>query len=207
MKHLVLLLVVLCCFNDLWSQEVFTSKKISIRNDDAYFLVGRINGSTLLFRDRVDSYRLHAFDDEMNELFDKKIELQTKRGRILDVIPGANDFTVIYRYFKKGKVNVYAQKISIQGDTLAGATVVSFNPRATNFMKVTRSQDKSKLMLFDTDLGKRLYLTVFDLNNLNVVWDRSFTPPDFSYERDFLDAEVDNKGNAYVILEKDNRKS
>lgn len=207
MKHVLLACCLILFVLNIGAQDIFISDKQSVRNDDAYYLVGRIDGKNLLFRDRVDSYILHAYDDEMNELFEKKVELQNKRGRILDVIPGDNDFTVIYRYFKRGKVTVYAQKVSTEGDTLMGATITTFNPRATNFMEVHRSQDKSKILVVDTDMGKRIFATTFDIEQFTPIWDRSFTPPDFSFERDFLDAKIDNQGNAYMILEKDNRKS
>ncbi len=47
----------------------------------------------------------------------------------------------------------------------------------------------------------------FHMGRMKLLWERQLITDDFLFSRDFKQLLVDNNGNMYLVLEKDNRRS
>ncbi|MEM7102287.1 MAG: hypothetical protein AAF502_04075 [Bacteroidota bacterium] len=188
-------------------QEVRVSEELSVRNDDDYRIIGKLNDEILLFKDKGDILKIFSYNQEMEMSWEKKINLESRRARVLEVIPQKDHFTMVYRYFKRGKIYVRAMEFSPEADTMRSSTLISFVPRATNALDLVVSNDKSKIFLYDSDINSKIYATCFDLKTMENLWQIQVKPIEFDFQRDFVQALVDNKGNGFLILERDNKKA
>jgi len=191
-----------------FAQEVFVSESRSIRNDDAYAIIGKIDEHILLFLDRADKYELQAYDEKMKEVWTKDISLDSKRAKILNVSESGNNFTVIYRHNKRGKVLTQAAKFNGKGELLKNDTAhIQPNRGFYSFEDQIVSEDERFVLIYEFEFNTRIYATVYDLQNMETTWHKVFGIRDIDVDRDFVQAIVDNTGKPYFIFAKDNRRT
>lgn len=206
-KQLISALLLLCSLSG-FTQDILISEGYSIRNDDTYHLIGKIKNQILLFVDKFDDYEIIAFDEDMQEQWDKKVAFDSKRAKILHVTPSRRDFTIVYRYNKRGKIYTQAVKMDEKAEILAMDTVDVQSTR--NFFsksEVLESEDKRYLLIYETEMETRIHARVFDMQEMKTIWRKVFTLQDMDINRDFVEALLDNTGQPYFIFNKDNRKA
>ena len=191
----------------IMGQEVKISEEISIRNDNGYQIIGEIDGKLLLFEDKQETFKVLAYDGEMESLWDKKIDLGNKRSQVLDIISDKSRFIVIYKFFKKGKNHIKALAFNSEADTISSEIITSYSPRINSIPQLLYSDDKSKLILYDSDFGPKIYTSVFDIGSMKSLFETAITIENFEYDRDFVQTVLDNNGNAYFIIQRDNKKA
>lgn len=206
-KHSIVLLFLVWGISG-FTQNVLISEGHFIRDGDAHQLIGKIDKTILLFADKADSYEISAYNEDMEEQWEKKIELDSKRAKILDILETRHDFTIIYRYTKRGKIYTQAVKMNSDAEVLKTDTIEVQNSRSFfTSSKVVESEDGQYVLIYETEINSRIYARVFDLKNMTTIWNKVFLLDDMDLERDFVQPLVDNTGQAYFIFGKDNRKA
>jgi len=192
----------------IFAQEIFVSESSSIRNDDAYVIIGKIDEHILLFLDKADSYELKAYDEEMKEAWTKDIVLQNKRAKILTISESKDDFTIIYRYNKRGKILTQARRFDAKGFIVEKDTVSMLPNRGFYSIEDhTVSEDRRFVLIYEFEFNTRIHAIVYDVQNMKTVLHKVFSINDLDVDRDFVEATVDNKGKPYFIFSKDNRRT
>lgn len=207
-KLFLLLSFVSLALSPLFSQKVSVSEDISLRNDDGYALIGRMKNRVLIFRFRNNDYEVQAFDHKLRSSWSKEIELEKKNPTLIEVIPGRKDFTVIYQHRKKGHLILRANKYDPAANLIDSTEIIDLgaNWYAPRY-RLILSEDKSKALLYTFEKQTDVIAHSFDLKNMTLLWSRKFKPNELSDPHDYEDLIVDNQGNLFLILEKNNRRS
>ncbi len=191
-----------------FAQNVKVSEGHSVRNDDSYSIIGKINKNILLFANRADSYEVIAYDDNMAEQWRKIVEFDSKRAKILHIADGPDDFTIVYRYNKRGKI--YTQAVKMSGDTeiLQTDTMdVQANRSFFSPSETILSKNKRYLLVYETELNNRIHARIFDMQSMETVWTKVFALNDIELDRDLADVVISDTGQAYFIFSKNNRRA
>ena len=207
-KLLTLPVFFLFLASGLWAQRVSVSEDVSLRNDDGYAIIGKMKDRILLFRFRGHEYEVEAYDRKLRNTWSKELDLERKNPTVLDIIPGKDDFTVIYQHRKKGHLIVRANKYDAAANLLDSTAIVDLG---TSWYipkyQLQLSEDKTKLVLYAIEKQTELSAHAFDIQEMKLLWSNKFKPNDLHEVHDYEEVIVDNEGRLYLIMEKDNRRS
>ena len=131
-----------------FSQKVTVSEPIVLRSDIAYELIGDLGGNTLVFRDKGTSFEVVAFNPQMKEAWSKDIELDDRQPKVIGMVTGKADFTIIYQFRNKSHTIIKAHKYGpganlIDSVSLADLGYLFYNPG----FEFIRSDDRSKALV------------------------------------------------------------
>jgi len=144
----------------------------------------------------------------MKEAWTKDIKLDSKRAKILNVSESENDFTIIYRHNKRGKILTQAAKFDGKGELIENDTAhIQANRGFYSHEDQSISEDERFVLIYEFEFNTRIYATVYDLQNMETAWHKVFSIKDIDVDRDFVQAIVDNTGTPYFIFAKDNRRA
>ncbi len=201
-------LLTLICFLAplaLFAQIVKVTDEIPLRNDVAYEVIGELKGRILLFRDRTTEFEIQAFNEQMNEIWSKELDLDRRLPSVIGTTSDDETFSVLYRFRRKSNTIVKAHKYDAGANLIDSVTIIDYGYLFfTPDFEMILSEDRSKALVYYIEKQSILHAVSFDVNTMEKLWDRSFTPEDFDSSRDILHGVVDNQGDLYVIIEKNN---
>ncbi|MCB0613036.1 MAG: hypothetical protein KDC75_07005 [Phaeodactylibacter sp.] len=191
-----------------FSQKVTVSEPIVLRSDIAYELIGDLGGNTLVFRDKGTSFEVVAFNPQMKEAWSKDIELDDRQPKVIGMVTGKADFTIIYQFRNKSHTIIKAHKYGpganlIDSVSLADLGYLFYNPG----FEFIRSDDRSKALVYFLEKQEMIKAYSIDIVNLHLKWQSVLQPEEFNYYQNFQEILVDNDGNMTLILEKNNYRS
>jgi len=64
--------------------------------------------------------------------------------------------------------------------------------------------DKKKILLYHTEYYTKIEVSVFDLEKMEGVWEKEFSPRDLKFGADFYQMLVDNDGGMHMVLNREN---
>lgn len=203
----LLFLLALSC--SLCAQQVNVSKKLTLNDKSSIELIGKVGDHLLVFKNNADSEEVLIYNNDVKEKVRKQIKLASKRARVQKIVANRDKFTIIYKYFKRNKIHIVAQQYDQNANLLDSTYLKVIELKGTtNFARrIEVSQNKRYALIHDTDMESRLFTLVFDLEEMKLVWEKTFRPKEVDYEKEFHQNIVDNKGNAYFLFEKDNRRT
>ena len=207
-SRFILLFISITCFViPLQAQRVTVSKEMSIRNDFAYDIIGKVKDNILLYRDKGNEKVVEVFDINMKHLFDREILLEDNRVDIYGIIPQDTCFTIIYGYRKKRLYNMKARKYDSFGaiiDSVAYLKDIE-NFRIESFQYEV-SEDRSKTLLFSSRKNDLFYTYVIDNDKMGVIWSKESKLIGFDVRKDFRGVVLSNKGEVNALFDIDNSK-
>ncbi len=210
MRTLLLSLSLLLLGTCVRAQVLTVSDEIPMRNDTEYTLIGKLGGQVLLLQDRENKQLLTAYGRSMNESWEKDLELRGRGVRVLDAIPAqdGSGFHLLYLFRERGHNHLQLDRYNPAGNLQDSVTLVDFGPFFTIPEEdVFKSEDESKLLLLMVEQQSKARYLGIDLDSMELLYDRELVPDKFSYQEDFLQAEITNRGDMYFIVERDNFKS
>lgn len=192
----------------LSAQKVAVTEEINLRNDAAYEIIGKLKGQLLLYRDKTTEYIIQAYDENMQMRWEKELELDKRRPKVLGLVPDKDGFSLVYHFKRKNHTVVKIHKYDPAANLVDSTDVKDFGPTfyTPNF-EMLYSEDRSKLLIYYFDSQSTIVGTSFDLDDMKLLWHHEIKPLDFLGNRDFTQLLVDGKGHMHLILEKDNMKS
>ncbi|MEM9835073.1 MAG: hypothetical protein AAF828_01145 [Bacteroidota bacterium] len=200
---LLLLFCLICC--SLWGQTLTVSEEINLRSDTEYHLVGKAGGKVMLLQDRTTKHFVTAYDRRMQESWEKELELRGKNIRLIEVMENARGFQLLYLFRQGGKNYLQLDGYDPAANLRDSVTVAEFSYWLNNpAYELVRSQDRSKVVLLVGENPQKIDAIAMDLDSAKLLYRTTLEPEDFYFREDFLQAEVSNQGDAFVVIERDN---
>ena len=202
MNKILIFLLLLAPWSFL-AQNVLVSDEIILKNDVSYEIIGEMKERLLLFRDRVTDFEIQAFDPKMRHIWSKDLNLEKKSPKVIGIVPGREDFTVIYRHRLRNHLVLRAARYDPAANLQDTVTLKDYGflfntPR----FEIVKSEDKSKALIYYVENQQTFHAVSFDMTTMKPLWDRSFTPEGMSFWEEFGQVFVDNEGTMRVVLEK-----
>ncbi|MEZ4933048.1 MAG: hypothetical protein R2788_13130 [Saprospiraceae bacterium] len=192
----------------LVAQVVTVSDEFSIRENLAYYLLDDQRGNVLLFHDRTTKFEVQGFDERLHKQWEKEIELDKKRPEIIDVAPVGGDFCVMYSYRDKGQIILKAHRYNPGADLVDSVTFKNLgNIFHQPGIEVEYSEDKKVALLWSVENQSEITAMAFHMGRMKLLWEQKMNINNLVFTRDFQQMLVDNEGNMYLVLKKDNRRS
>ena len=206
MKKIITILLLIISWSG-FSQDITVSDPISVRSGDEYDFIGKMKNQYLVFHNKGMEFEVKAFDKDLYSAWDKEIELEKRRSTVLGIVPTKDDFSVIYTCRKKRKLNLLLSRFSPAANLLDTATIKIYqNAILTPSLRVIRSEDKTKVLIYYVKEQKKVEALVYDLETMKVLWERKIQPKDMTYYEKFKQFLLSNDGDLFIILEKENKK-
>ncbi|MFN0213674.1 MAG: hypothetical protein ACKVT2_05410 [Saprospiraceae bacterium] len=212
MQKLLFLFSFFClAVTGLYSQSAVVSDPIFIRSDYGYELIGRLSDRILVFRDRYDDFVVQAFDPQMRLSWSKDLnDLDRKGMRVLGVVPGRNDFSVVYQIRRRGHTYLRVHKYDPGANLIDSMLVKDFGERLFNtpVLDMIHSEDRNCIVVYNTADRDRIEATCFQLDKMQVLWDTISIVDDASdfFEDRKPETALSNAGAFFWITEKSNRR-
>ncbi|MCI5084158.1 MAG: hypothetical protein MRY78_20830 [Saprospiraceae bacterium] len=192
----------------LLAQTITVSEEVNLRSDKKYELIGLLGQNTLLFRDHTYSYEIQAFDESMQMVWEKELELDDRQAKVLGVQQIEDQFILLYRFREKSKTIVKANKYNASAELVDSVTIKNFGFLfSTPDFEVIRSEDRSKILLYHVEKQRYVKAIAFDVPSMTVMWEKAIEPEDMNYGLEWQQILVDDSGNMHFVLNKDNYRS
>ncbi len=190
----------------LSAQTVTVSEDISIRNDKFYAIIGKMKDRLLLLRDHSGKVEVQAFDAKLRKGWDKELDLDKKNPSILEVIPGKEYFSLLYKFKKKGKTYVKLHRYDPGANLIDSMTVYNLgNSIVTPNLEVVYSEDRKVAMVYKEESPREFEVFAVNLDQPEVLWKKKFSAEGFNAYRDDFTSIISNDGEAFFLFETDNR--
>ena len=205
MKINLILSLLLLLSIALKAQQVTVSEPVSIRDDNSYQIISDERGNVLLFRDKKTKFEVQGYDTQMRLSWEKEIELDRKNPEVLEVSPLNGDFCVIYKFKQKLQPILKIHRYSSAANLLDSATIKVYESAffTPNF-QVTFSEDKNIALIWYVENQNEITALAFDIARMKVLWENIFIPEGIVMHRDFAQMLVNNSGDMFFVLKKDN---
>lgn len=199
-------------FSVLYSQSALVSDPVFIRTDYGYELIGRLRDRILIFRDRYDDFVVQGFDAQMKLSWTKELDDLDHRGtRILGVVSGRNDFSVVYQTRRRGHTILRIHKYDPGANLIDSMEVKDYGERIFNTPKLEleQSDDRNCVVVYNTAERDRIEATCIYLDKMQTPWDHMAIVEDVSdiFESREPEVTLSNNGQFFWITERNNRKS
>lgn len=185
-------------------QEVTVSKEIFLKNDYAYDILGKVEDQFLLFRDKVYNFTVHAYDENLQQKWDREIDFEKKRVKIIGIVPTDSVFNAFYYFRDRGEHVVKMQRMNSDLILQDSIRILQFKDFLAPKYKLIHSEDKEKVLLYDFNKDNEISMIAFDLKTLERIWDKRLIFDKGFIKRDFRDLKIANDGNIKLIIERDN---
>lgn len=207
-RYFIILLLFYSSLTQGIGQYVTVSPEINIRSDIAFFLLGEIDNNILLFRDLGSEKKLHIYDQDLVLNSERQVNLIEKRSLVYDLVNLDTAFAVFYG-FRDEKEMVVQLDIFSPTAELIDSIEISRNERSFRALqyKATVSEDESKVALFNILSDEKIRISVFDLNTKKPLINNDYIISNTNLNEELLQIEVSNKGDLFMLTEKNNYKS
>ncbi len=188
------------------AQTVTVSQPVVLRDETSYEIFSDDRGNVLLFRNRVSEFKVQGFDANMRLSWEKEVELDRRSPVIEGVVQGdGGGFNLIYQFRQKMLPVLKIHRYSPAANLVDSVTIKRFDQAFfTPSFEVAFSEDKNMALIWYIREQTEINALAFDMRQMKLLWEKTFAPEDMVLHRDFLQAIVDNDGNMYFILNKDN---
>ena len=192
----------------IYGQTFIESDEMSTRNDRAYEVVGRLKDRILLFRDRDSKYEVQAFNEQMRFSWNKELDITKKHSKVIGVLRGKEDFSLFFTYKKKGKFWLRVHRYD-PGANLIDSTTLWHYPSRFYPPKpsMLTSENKKKVLFYQLEKGENLECMVFDVEQMELQWFNKIVLQKFNNFEDQQHWVLNNNGEAFLFIEKNNRKN
>ncbi len=183
------------------AQSIVISDGLTVRNDAGYVIIGKLKDKILLFRDRVTSFEVNAYDDQMHLAWNKSLNIDDRRGSVLDVVAGKESFTAIVKYKYKGHTLIKLHRYNADAKETDTISVKDYGQRfLMPAPQSILSEDRSKLLIYNIHNDKEIETTVVDLNTSQIIWDYTFTTQHENLKSILKSTIIDNYGTVHFVL-------
>lgn len=200
MKY-IFIIFCLSSWNISVSQQVTVSREISIRNDYAFDILGKIEDRLLLYRDNGRETKVELYDEDLKFLFDRELVLPHKKATKYGVTKTDSSFIVFSGFRNKKKYSLYAHQYDKNIDPTDTVALILDEEdfKLKNFEHFV-SPNKSKTLLLSTEGKDFLHIYVIDNIALEILWKQEIRIPDFNPFKDLKNAFIEDNGEVNVLL-------
>ena len=190
------------------AQEVTVSGDISLRDKEAYDIVGRVDDAIILFNHEGKEQSISIYNENLVLQSERQINLIGKRPRIYEVLNLDTAFAVIYGYHDKKEEVIQLDIFSATAELLDSIPIASRTEDWTGLdFESVFSEDGSFLSLYQLQGNNELHVMTYDLSEDSLYRNFEYKFGDVNLYDVFLDAQISNKGDFYMLMEINNSKS
>lgn len=144
----------------------------------------------------------------MSLSWEKELELEKRRPEIIEAYDYQDRFYVLYTHRFKGASYLRIHKYD-GGANLVDSTLVMNvgNEFLRSDFNVIRSENQRMIQIELDRTGDEKFLTVFDLENMKVLYSTEFKAPDYNPFNEYSQLLLGDDGSSYYIIEKNNRRA
>lgn len=191
------------------AQSILVSDPIQIRNDYGYEIIGRLKDRILVFRDRYDNFEIQAFDQQLRAAWSKELEDLNRQGtRVLSVIPGKNDFSILYAQRIRGKHYLRIHKYDPAAVLIDTATIKIYGERTFSppLLETSLSEDRNCVAIYNLGERDKIEISCFKIDQMKLLWDKTALYEQTINDRTLAGVTLNNAGTFYITTEYDNKK-
>lgn len=190
------------------AQEITISEEINLRNDIAYDILGPFKGRMLVFRDRGNSFEVHGYNEQLSKTWEKEIFLGERAPAVVCVVNQDSNFVIAHTFRNRSETILYATKFNPAADAVDTLLINRFgySSSAVDFFWAL-SEDENFLLLYSSPRPTELEAYMIRLDSMQLHWTRRFESDDFNFDREFIQAVPDNRGNMHMVVETNNFRS
>lgn len=204
-KGFTLTLLFFICSLPGWGQRIVISEEVPVYNDISYEIIGELAGQTLLFRDKTTTFQVQGFNRQLKLSWEKDLELDKRNPKILGVTASKFDFTLFYYFKNRGRTFLKAHKYDPAANLRDSLTFKELSSYAfTPNFDIIQSQDRSKVLVYYLERQEEFKLLCFDVDSMNLMWEKSFSPENYYREQHYTQMLVSNSGEMFLVRSKDN---
>ena len=192
----------------LFGQEVILSESVTLRNEIAYYIIGKIKDKHLILRERPGKFILNSYNEDMTLGWERELELPKRRPEIVEIFDLDDRFYILFLHRIKGEAKLAIHKYD-GGANLVDSTMVK--NLGSQFLQpdfsIIQSENKKILQIERDNASQNREIMVFNLERMELLYEAEFNPPNFNYSTDYSKLLVDDEGTSYYVVERDNRKA
>ena len=98
MRLTIIFLAILTCILHTTAQTVTVSKEISLKNDQFYDILGKVEDHIILFRERGNNYQFEVYDNDLSFIKEREISFEKNDVEINGIVSHDSTFNIIYSY-------------------------------------------------------------------------------------------------------------
>lgn len=188
-----------------YSQKVTISKELSIRNDRAYDILGKIGDKILLYRDLGSKRVVEIFENDLKFFLQEEIRLPGDNQNIYAVVPQDSTFNVLYGHRNKEGYFMRTAKFDKYGRLKDSLTLIDgVEDFKLNNFTYKVSDDRSKTLLFSSRKNDLFYTYIIDNNTMDILWSKETKLLGLNVRKDFRSIDISNSGEVNILFEINN---
>ncbi len=187
-------------------QEIVVSETVQVRADANFEVIGKLKEKTLLFVNKITEFEVIGFNEKMNKVFEKEITLEKRLPKIKHILaPSEEEFVLFYTHREKNHLYLKAHRYDHVANPIDTVIVKDYGNRLSSLnLQVYHSEDKTKVVFYEFDYGKIKDIFVFDTNTMEILWKDDFSEISLNNTQGLDQIVLDNQGDLYLIVAKDN---
>ena len=191
----------------LLAQKVTVSPEINLRSDRAYYLLGQVDESILLFRDQGTKKILDIFEENLVLSSERNVDLLSDRAIVYDVINADTAFSVFYGYRDEDEVVVQMDLFNATANRIDSVEVYR-EERASSALQYEPiiSENQNIIALYNVTDKEQMTLLVFDIKRKKTLLRSKYKLVDLNLYEDILQIEVSDQGDVVILYQRNNKK-
>jgi hypothetical protein len=189
----------------LAAQIITVSDEINLKTEYLYDILGKVGDHILVVRDGVNEFDVHAYNEKMGTSWIAEKELDSRRSRIISIVPREDKFYVIYsdewRDTLVIKVREYNEKAQ---DTHTNTIVTIKKGLIRPKFRFVKSEDKNIFLMTEVENEKILGAFAYDLDNRVLLWEANFDFGNVNFREEYRKTVLSDDGTMYILFERDN---
>ena len=192
----------------LKGQQVIVSSEISLRNDVAYELLGRIDDEIILYQDKGNEKKILLFDEFLEFQSERFLKLEDKRPIVYEVVNMDTAFSILYGYRSDDDLLIRMNVFSKTAELIDSLTVYSQERKwnGLNYETIL-SEDRAKIALYDIINNEQVRLLVYDIHERVLLTDKEVLIKNGGLVDDVRQVLLTNSGDFFLLTEVNNNKS
>lgn len=201
---LAFILTALC----LNSQEVTISPDISIRNNVAYDIIGKIGDRILFYKEKGTERQVLLYDEDLVFQSERQINLDEKRCYLYEVVNLDTAFAVVYGYRSEGQDITKLDIFNNEATRIDSVTLTNQKKDWNGLnLEAVLSEDESKIALYKILDDNEIRLITADISKKKFINDATFKFQGVNLYNEILDIRMSDAGSFYMFAEINNTKS
>ncbi len=208
-RILCLLVLIIQIFAiDTSAQVVTVSQDISIRNNIAYDIIGRVGDRIIFYRDKGSDREIYLYNEDLVLQSERQINLDKKRCTLYDVINLDTAFAVVYGYRDEGndliKMDIFSNTASRVDSVFLSRSEGEW--KGLEYDPIT-SEDESKLALYRIESEDEIKILIIDIEKKKAIKEKNYVFENVNLYSELEQIELSNDGSFYLLTQKDNFKN
>lgn len=192
--------------NISFSQKVTISNEINVKLDNQYELVGELEDRVILFRESGRDKSYTYFDDKLRKIYERDIELESKKATVMANIPYDSTIHMLYNYSLDSNFTLL-RRYDNTGLCLDTSILYhsNYSLNYDDFILVT-SEDRENTLILNFDFKNGVIFHLLNHKSCSISASYNIPITEKQNINEFISLELSNDGLAYLLFEKYNSK-